>query len=298
MAPDLTITIQTFSDTVCPWSYIGKKNLDNAIDMYKQEHPEVNFEVTWNPFYLNPEAKVSGETPTPSSQPCYYQHSYSTRTKIKGKRKKKSPEEIDTTTLSKARSFSNIVEQELIRSQGYNKKDYYASMFGPARAALWFDRVNDRARSLGLSINWDGLCGNTRDSHVLLLLAQKQYKQDQEDGGGDDYSADGNKNILRDTQDALFDGVFGGGRDVSDRDFLAEVALEVGLCESDEELFAVLDNPLARAEADAMDRAAKKIARITAAPSYVVQGRYSVGGQQNSEVFLGLFDRIRLEGSD
>lgn len=169
-------------------------------------------------------------------------------------------------------------------------------MFGPARAAAWFDRVNDRARSLGLSINWDGLCGNTRDSHVLLLLAQKQHKQGQEGGEGGDYSADGNKNILRDTQDALFDGVFGGSRDVSDRDFLAEVALEVGLCESEEELFAVLDDPQARAEADALDRAAKKIARITAAPSYVVQGRYSVGGQQDSEVFLGLFDRIRLEG--
>lgn len=80
MAPDLTITIQTFSDTVCPWSYIGKKNLDNAIDMYKQAHPEVDFEVTWNPFYLNPEAKVSGETATPISYPGHNHHNNSTRT--------------------------------------------------------------------------------------------------------------------------------------------------------------------------------------------------------------------------
>jgi predicted DsbA family dithiol-disulfide isomerase len=162
-------------------------------------------------------------------------------------------------------------------------------MFGPARAAAWFDRVNDRASALGVSINWDGLAGNTRDSHVLLLLAQKQ-QQEQEDG-----SNNGN-NILRDTQDALFRGVFDRGRDVSDREFLAEVALEVGLCESEEEVVARLDSPEARAQADALDRAAKKVAGITAVPSYVVQGRYSVGGQQNSEVFLQLFDRIRLEG--
>lgn len=59
----LIITIQTFSDTVCPWSYIGQKNLDKAIDTYKDQHPEVEFEVTWNPFYLHPEAKISGKAP-------------------------------------------------------------------------------------------------------------------------------------------------------------------------------------------------------------------------------------------
>lgn len=70
MASALTITIQTFSDTVCPWSYIGKKNLDKAIDAYRDQHPEVKFEVTWNPFYLHPEAKISGEAPAfPSSPP-------------------------------------------------------------------------------------------------------------------------------------------------------------------------------------------------------------------------------------
>lgn len=61
MAPTLTITIETFSDTVCPWSYIGKKNLDKAIDAYRDQHPEIDFEVTWNPFYLHPEAKISGK---------------------------------------------------------------------------------------------------------------------------------------------------------------------------------------------------------------------------------------------
>lgn len=63
MAPALTITIQTFSDTVCPWCYIGKKNLDKAIETYKEQNPNVEFDVTWNPFYLHPEAKISGKDP-------------------------------------------------------------------------------------------------------------------------------------------------------------------------------------------------------------------------------------------
>lgn len=153
---------------------------------------------------------------------------------------------------------------------------------------------------MGLSINWDGLCGNTRDSHVLLLLAQKlqeQRRQPGENGRSGEGIGDDADDLLRETQDALFRGAFDRGRDVSDRAFLAEVALEVGLCGSEEEVLARLDDAGARAEADALDRRAKEAVGITAVPSYVVQGRYRVGGQQQSEVFLRLFDRIRLEGA-
>lgn len=157
---------------------------------------------------------------------------------------------------------------------------------------------------MGLSINWDGLCGNTRDSHVLLLLAQElqqqqqQQHRQQQEGGGDSNSSNNNNNLLRETQDALFHGAFHRARDVSDRAFLAEVALEVGLCGSEDEVLARLDEEGVRTEADALDRRAKEVVGITAVPSYVVQGRYRVGGQQESEVFLRLFDRIRLEGRE
>lgn len=151
------------------------------------------------------------------------------------------------------------------------------------------------AAALGLSINWDGLCGNTRDSHILLLLAQELQQQKQQQEGGNNNN---NNNLLRDTQDALFAGAFHRGCDVSDRAFLAEVALEAGLCGSEAEVLARLDEESARAGADALDRRAKEVVGITAVPSYVVQGRYRVGGQQESEVFLRLFDRIRSEGGE
>lgn len=179
----------------------------------------------------------------------------------------------------------------------YKKRDYYAKRFGPARVAAFFERVDREGAALGLSMNFDGLCGNTRDSHVLLLLAQELQQQRREKGGGNGDDDNNNDNLLRDTQDALFYGSWCNGRDVSDRAFLAEVALEAGLCGSEEEVLARLDDEEARAGADALDRRAKEVVGITAVPSYVVQGRYRVGGQQQSEVFLGLFDRIRLEGS-
>ncbi len=44
------IELDVFSDTVCPWCYIGKKRLDKAIE----KHSHLEIKQTWRPFQLNP----------------------------------------------------------------------------------------------------------------------------------------------------------------------------------------------------------------------------------------------------
>ena len=44
------IELDIFSDTVCPWCYIGKKRLENALNKYKN----LKIKQTWRPFQLNP----------------------------------------------------------------------------------------------------------------------------------------------------------------------------------------------------------------------------------------------------
>ena len=46
----LMIELDIFSDTVCPWCYIGKKRLENALKNYKN----LKIKQTWRPFQLNP----------------------------------------------------------------------------------------------------------------------------------------------------------------------------------------------------------------------------------------------------
>ena len=46
----LMIELDIFSDTVCPWCYIGKKRLENALNKYKN----LIIKQTWRPFQLNP----------------------------------------------------------------------------------------------------------------------------------------------------------------------------------------------------------------------------------------------------
>lgn len=53
-------TIEVVSDTLCPWSYVGKKNLDVAMSTWLQSHPDADFDIIWRPYYLTPKARVSG----------------------------------------------------------------------------------------------------------------------------------------------------------------------------------------------------------------------------------------------
>jgi predicted DsbA family dithiol-disulfide isomerase len=50
------IKLDIFSDPVCPWCYLGKANLDRALEA----HPAHGFEVEWHPFQLNPDMPAEG----------------------------------------------------------------------------------------------------------------------------------------------------------------------------------------------------------------------------------------------
>ncbi len=50
------VKLDILSDPICPWCYIGKANLDRALEA-NPEHP---FEIEWHPFQLNPEMPADG----------------------------------------------------------------------------------------------------------------------------------------------------------------------------------------------------------------------------------------------
>ena len=50
------IKIDIISDAVCPWCFIGKKRLDNAINKYK----DYKFDINWHAFQLNPDMPNNG----------------------------------------------------------------------------------------------------------------------------------------------------------------------------------------------------------------------------------------------
>jgi predicted DsbA family dithiol-disulfide isomerase len=50
------IRLDIFSDPVCPWCYLGKANLDRALEA-APDHP---FRIEWHPFQLNPDMPPEG----------------------------------------------------------------------------------------------------------------------------------------------------------------------------------------------------------------------------------------------
>jgi predicted DsbA family dithiol-disulfide isomerase len=56
-----SLTIDVISDVVCPWCFIGKRNLEQALATWKSRHPDaVAPTVRWHPFQLNPGLPAEG----------------------------------------------------------------------------------------------------------------------------------------------------------------------------------------------------------------------------------------------
>jgi predicted DsbA family dithiol-disulfide isomerase len=57
---DCPMDIDIISDVVCPWCFIGKRRLDQAIALWRDRHPGEEPQVRWHPFELNPQMPATG----------------------------------------------------------------------------------------------------------------------------------------------------------------------------------------------------------------------------------------------
>jgi predicted DsbA family dithiol-disulfide isomerase len=55
------LNIDIISDVVCPWCYIGKRQIEAALALYAEQNPDADRpSVTWKPFQLNPQLPAEG----------------------------------------------------------------------------------------------------------------------------------------------------------------------------------------------------------------------------------------------
>ena len=55
------MNIDIISDVVCPWCYIGKRQIEAALALYAQQNPEADRpRLSWHPFQLNPQLPAEG----------------------------------------------------------------------------------------------------------------------------------------------------------------------------------------------------------------------------------------------
>ena len=56
----MSFQIDVISDVVCPWCFIGKRNLERALETWHAKHPDETPTVRWHAFQLNPQLPDSG----------------------------------------------------------------------------------------------------------------------------------------------------------------------------------------------------------------------------------------------
>ena len=55
------LAIDIVSDVVCPWCFIGKHRLEAALQLLREERPDIAPRIRWLPYFLNPDTPESGE---------------------------------------------------------------------------------------------------------------------------------------------------------------------------------------------------------------------------------------------
>jgi predicted DsbA family dithiol-disulfide isomerase len=196
--------IDIVSDAICPWCYIGKRQLERALRTLAQEG--LHFSVHWNPFQLNPD----------------------------------------------------------MPKEGRDRAAYRAQKFGdPERVRQMDERVTGAAANVGLAFRLDLIrrTPNTLDAHRLIWLAGREGMQDP-------------------VMEAVFVAYFTQGRDIGDRDVLADCAAQGGMDRA-----AVADflaGEVAAKEMLAADRAARE-AGVNGVPSFFLDGYGLYSGAMPAE---------------
>lgn len=205
------VKLDILSDPICPWCYIGKANLDRALEAVPN-HP---FIIEWHPFQLNPD----------------------------------------------------------MPRDGMDRRAYLEAKFGGKEGAVRaYAPVVEHAQKAGLNIDFEAMqrTPNTLDAHRLIHWAGIEGKQTA-------------------AVSSLFKAYFTEGRDIGNRETLADLADGIGLdasvilrllqSEADEELIR---------ERDAHSR---KMG-VNSVPTFIVANKHAVPGAQPTEVWKQVITEI------
>jgi predicted DsbA family dithiol-disulfide isomerase len=198
------LRIDIVSDAICPWCYIGKRQLERALETLSQEG--LRFSVHWNPFQLNPD----------------------------------------------------------MPKEGRDRATYRAMKFGSTERAREIDeRVAGAAANVGLGFRLDLMLRtpNTLDAHRLIWLAGRENVQDA-------------------VMESVFAAYFIQGRDIGDRDVLADCVAQAGMDRAAVADFLAGDT--AAQEMLAADRAARE-AGVNGVPSFFLDGYGLYSGAMPAE---------------
>lgn len=162
--------------------------------------------------------------------------------------------------------------------EGMDRRAYLEAKFGGKEGAIRaYAPVVEHAEKAGLSINFEGIqkTPNTLDAHRLIHWA----------------GIEGHQNAV---VDALFNAYFVEGRDIGDKDVLADIADSCGMDAS--VVLRLLATDEDRVEMVERDAAARGMG-VTSVPTFIVASKHAVPGAQPTELWLQVLDDLAQDAS-
>ena len=156
-----------------------------------------------------------------------------------------------------------------------DKTAFYRAKFGDQRAAAAFQMLSQIGQKEGIAFKFGGRTGNTRDSHRLVQLGKTK-------------SAAQQTRVIEE----LFASYFEKEEDITSWEVLLGAAERAGLERG--EASEWLESGKGGEEVDReVEEAYKK--GISGVPNFEINGRFEVGGAQEPQAFVTLFERIKRE---
>lgn len=162
-----------------------------------------------------------------------------------------------------------------IPPEGLDRNEYMLSKFGPERLKTIHDPLVEAGRELDVPYNFDLITRtpNTLDAHRLIRWAHTVERQ--------------NEMVER-----LFMAYWSEGRDIGDRDVLAQCAGEAGI--NAQQIRELLDTEQDVAETKEEIEHATNIG-VTGVPTYILAQSYALVGAQSPEVLIDAINRVAKE---
>lgn len=127
---------------------------------------------------------------------------------------------------------------------------------------------------MGINFKFGGRTGNTRDSHRLIQLGKS-------------------KSAALETRvvEELFAAYFEHEEDITSHAVLKEAGVRAGLDEQEIAAWLASDNGGKEVDREVAQAQRNQIGGV---PNFTIQGRYEVGGAQDPEIFVKLFEKIKI----
>lgn len=140
-----------------------------------------------------------------------------------------------------------------------------------------FNRLASVGKPVGIDFKFGGKTGKTRDSHRLIQLAKLKGPQ-----------------MQTKVVEELFRSYFEEEGDITSHENLKAAAVKAGLEEVEVKDWLASDNGGKEVDKEVSEAQMKEISGV---PHFTLQGKYELGGAQDPDAFVRIFERIKATES-